>query len=1099
MNPKLKDAVEIFDKLGWRYNDRNNVLTLPIGTEEEQKLALQGLRTGAWVKRGNAQNQWTDTYLAFQGKNAIFTSRKLLTYAVRLGISVKRLLQLMDQVYYDEDQLIVAILSRGEEYVLEFSNHACVANTRWENGKTRYGHTVVGLVLHHGAQIPENTEYLLDWLYLAKNHILDVGHMNQFKMSLSDFTETFSAHVNLCDKLGIKEAVHLPTVVTYGIEQNLLNRVFVLELAMNGLDNSVRPSDRKRWYEVVEVIDITDEELCQRVGLLNPILASGDNYLINELAPRLIANVDEKDLMETLLSAFSTTTKKGKLLVLKAAFKRNLPISGEELAPWLNIYVLDKDASISKTAQALMDKWQLSAEIDTFEETVEASVWQTTPDVWELPDFELGEVTSERLTELASLMMRRRGEDVFGGDLDTERFLAVSVALAYHDEEEAKLALSGMRASWGILNDIKAWTRGELEAYRVDSFNWLRNPIDARNGLVVQKFGKIPCLLSTPSRMDLSITLADLVKRIKRFKVAGADVIEGDFLLALCRLDVTTRTDALIKEIKGIGLDFTKEVNVLGTKKVVVRKQGDVGEIVVDYLDDPVVEPSVRDKHGDYVKETPRSLKKFPKRLEATGYRADLNVFTVPHFKKAGFDCLIWNQGYEDHGKGRNLLQMAHRGEPLPANAVVNFLATFRSDTTEDCWEALKLAWERGLIRPRVAEVALMDGENQGLKSLASLANAFELMIEEGLLSVVWPLMDDIVKKSVSGTKVVTGTNEIVDLMAKYLPTVLIAVADGRADECELFLSGIRLLATKKGKSRGVIRAQEMVALLPVVDLKESVSVVEIQEEKVCFEDVWVVYKCKDVIDDKVEVVVKESSGTAGYLFTLFVSELSGFKYQIQKGWTHDLEHEGHTQAVQVECDAEGYTTIPWGVGGYLRWCTTKQHLVYEKNREWRKKGLDKKHEYPLSLLTVILGILGQKADYYVDSLLSIRVQKGHLTPLAVRRGIEMLIKSPEFNVGLLMRHLEKSSKYLSVLYPVLVVAANHAGVQVAKGEKLPKWTNRILDVTLLYGEYLVEAKNRRLINEADFIWDGLAQIVAMKGKSVAKEKALRLIEIFGL
>ena len=37
-------------------------------------------------------------------------------------------------------------------------------------------------------------------------------------------------------------------------------------------------------------------------------------------------------------------------------------------------------------------------------------------------------------------------------------------------------------------------------------------------------------------------------------------------------------------------------------------------------------------------------------------------------------------------------------------------------------------------------------------------------------------------------------------------------------------------------------------------------------------------------------------------------------------------------------------------------------------------------------------------------------------------------------NVGLLIRHLEQSSKFLSVLYPVLVVAVNHVGAQGGQG-----------------------------------------------------------------
>ena len=1098
MNPNLKDAVEIFEKLGWLKVNSENVLKLPLGTAEEQKLALKGLSTGAWKRNGNMQNQWKDIYYTFpENMYPLENTRKLILYALRLGITIKRLLQLMEQFGYYDDKLIKVISSRGEKFFLEFVNSACIASTRWDGGPTRFGGMVVKCVLYYNVPIPENLEYLLDWSYHVRHTIEDTPQAHQFpKLQLADLEATFDNHVQLCIKLGMKDAKNFPEVVTYGIEKNLLNRQLVLEIAMNGLDTSVRPGDRKKWYQVLEAIEITNEELCQRLSALNPILASGDNYLINELAPRLIEHVAQGDLTEILLSAFATTTKKGKLLVLKSALKRDKPIDADTLAPWLNIYLLDKDNGVSKTAQVLMEKWHIIVEAANDKEEVNSDVWQVTPNIWVLPDFELGEVTTEALTDLASLIMRRKGEEVLGGDLDTERFLAMAISLAYEDSAAAKLALSGMRASWGILNVIKEWTRDDLKPYSVDPHNWVRNPIDARNHSVLQKLSVIPCLLSTPSRLDLSITLADLVHRILQYKEAGVELLEADFLLALARLDVTTQTDELVAKIKTI------RMRILLNQQSMIK--GNVSKILLAYLDDPIIEENIvkakKNREIDKVK-LPKCLDEFPNRFSGYYYRQEVNVLTLPHFQTVGFEFLRWNQGYMDHEKGRNLLQMAHRKKPLPANAVINFLATFRSDTTEEYWEALALAWQRGLICPHVADVTLMDGKDEKLISLVALASAFELIIEEGLLSVIWPILDDIVKLSATLPKIVTGTTEIVELMAKYLPTVVNAVDEKKAEAVELVLPGLRLLSEKKGKSRGVVIAQEMVAQLPTIEAQETVEPMEASMNQPTFDEAWVSYKTSELIDDGVSVVV-EASGVSGvhkgeYIFNLFLPQQPAFKYQIHKGWTYDLEQEGHAAAQQVDHDTVGYQRAMFNELGYLRWCPTKEYLVFEENREWRKESGHKQHVYPLSLLTVILGLLAQGEGFYARRLLEELTKRGHLTAIAVRAGTKKLIKSPEFNAGKLMRHLEKSSEFLSIFYPILMEAVNHAGELITNGEKMPKWTNRILDVTLLYKDYLVEAKIRGVIGASEFTWDGLAQIAMMKGKSVAKEKAQQLIRVF--
>lgn len=52
LNPRLDAAVEIFRELGWDKADIADAPTLPLGTKEQEKVALAGLRTADWGEYG---------------------------------------------------------------------------------------------------------------------------------------------------------------------------------------------------------------------------------------------------------------------------------------------------------------------------------------------------------------------------------------------------------------------------------------------------------------------------------------------------------------------------------------------------------------------------------------------------------------------------------------------------------------------------------------------------------------------------------------------------------------------------------------------------------------------------------------------------------------------------------------------------------------------------------------------------------------------------------------------------------------------------------------------------------------------------------------
>ena len=1112
MNPKLKDAVEIFDKLGWQNVDNQNVLTLPLGTAEERKLALDGVKSGPW----NGALQISETEWSWQS----FVDGKegnLALFAIRLGVNAKRAANIAHRS--DKKALQVLLHDKGAKYATDTIVAICEnpRNRFTEHSATYLAETAIRLVTDLDLEIPESIGYMKDWANLAAS-ALDLPVKSNFwdsHVKKKDFFDKdlilnrFYDHAQKGISLGVPATGPFGVLVQAGVEMGIIQRGQAITWGIFSLNKSVRPGDRRAWLEVLEELDVTDEELCAHVPILTSALATGDNYLINQLGPRLIANVSTDELCEVIVSAFSTTTKKGKLLVLKAALKRDMPMNGEDLAPWLGIYILDKDGSISKAAQALMDKWQLSAEIDTFEETVDANVWQATPDVWELPKFIPEASNVENLTQLASKMVRRTRESHFYPDLETEKFLAMLVDLAYFDAELAKIAVQGLKSNWGDFLTLNAWTKGKLdvrdERHNAYDIHHIYSPIKARNSRLIFELEKIPCLLSTPSYMDLTITLEDLVSRLETYQKENVQPLEPDFLLALIRLDVTHIDVSVLTRLKKIKLDVFEKNYTKETGDIRESKIGDVSSIVFEYLKDPLIEPEVGvtswNHWGLRPIKIPKSLAKFPNsRIQR--YGRSYSVLEYPHFKEKGINFIRWNFGEVDRDKGIVMKQIAKLSTPLPPAALINFLGTLRTDTTDLCWEAVNEAWERGLLRPHVADVAFLDLICKNPTHLQTLATALDLVAAEGLLSVVWPILNDLIDVSLKAPKLITGTAELVDLVEKFLPAVKVAIENGYVDETALLLPAVRQLALKSGKSRGVMTAKQIVSSLPTVETKKVDDASEAFSTGPTFDEIWCVKEKRELIDDGVKVsvggMVEGRGNNDMFIFNLSLPSQPDKMYQVVKGFIFDLETDAYAHAQEVLAGTVGYTAVDFKEEGELRWNQVSNALVFERDRKWRT---DNEKVLSLSLLTVIIGISAQDGDavYYGKRLVRKYIDSGFITDEVVARSMKVLLQYPIVSPGKLLRHLEKDVKLLSVMWPALTLSINEAGRVIGVGEKLPKWANRVLDVALMYGQYLVEAKNRGLIAEADFVWDGLVEIADMRGKSAAKEKALRLVEILGI
>ena len=1129
MNLKLTKAIEIFKELGW--NDVeitvDNVLELPLGTPQQKKEALAGLKSGEWGRYEKDPQKGREYYARWVNHFDV-DAVKVALFAIRVGIDYRRVTNIFDGNFSapmglrnflrnGSDVLLTAIAGRGENFVANFINHVCASSRRFdEHGASTFGGIAVILVHKLNIDIPQNIEYLKDWARYSSLAMEIVQHPHwRNRVNWSEQIQTFPSkemlesrfaeHVEASVALGVPATGPLWQVILEGVSNNLLARDRAMELSFIALDTAVRPGDRKALVETLDKLQLTDEEICQKAHSIIPLLSLSDTTIINRLAPTLIAHVDESLLAEVISSSLSTTVKKTRTLVLKSAMLREVPANIEELEPWLNILSNDGEKTISNLAKKLTKHWDVDVETFTNEATEIQGMWQATPDIWKVPHFEPGDVTTEALTDILAILSQRK--EVYFRDMIYEEFLVISNALASNPttNPEVKMLLKGLNYISYELTFFTAWAKGDNLPRRDNPC-----PLEARSYACAQFLGMIPCLLSTPSYVDYSITLKDLVERIEKYEKRGVDVLEPDLFLAITRLDISTVSAEYIGRLNKTNVT----IKLLNGKKMGAMFNKTVSKIIIAYLEDGFIEPPLvgekwgeDSSNGDWIHSKitiPNSLKDFPPRLGLNPWQDTVKLLEIfPAWGDVAFRGISWCCGYSQE-KGIVLRQAVKRAQPLPPVATINMFASLRSShdkAAEDANLAIVEAWERGLLRPNVADIKYLDWTLGSPSNLAALANVFESYAPEGMLSVIWPILDDLISVSAKSQRLLTGTAELVNLVAMFLPEVQHAIGNGLADPSALELPGVRALAKKNGSSKAVTTAKEIVKLLPplIEKFEEAVEEKKIELE-IPFDKIWQKDKKElEVIEDGCDIKIGHTIDpyrANDFLFALTLPSAPNKVYHITNThYYYDLTHYGHAVAFEFNKNDGVFERNYNENRVYLHWDKNEKTLKASKpsNKSKQKAPLS------VSILTVCIGLLASEdaLNYNINKLISTVIKNGSLNAIVTKRAMGTLLQNDVISPLKLSRILEKNAHYLHVLWPILTESIKSAGEAVANGEKLPKWLNRILDITIHYAPYLKEAMELGLIPVEDAKWTGLEEIASVKQKSTAVAKAREILELF--
>ena len=1164
MASKLERAVEIYRSLGYEETAYENILSLEIGTKEEQGIARDGLKSGEWVQ----VKQLSENSYGFVPIIDV-DLKKLAVFAVRIGVEAKRAANVIGR---GDEISLQAIMARGENYAIHFISAAESGNRRaWEHSLSVLGMLCLKLLHRMNLPIPESVEYMKDWatassvilLGTKKDYLFD----DSFTLEKEEILRRFVEHIEKGISLSMPGTGPFPDLLFFGVENHLLSKEAAKEYIFDALYIAKRPGDRKAWVELLDKLGCVEKDFLDRAENLIPLLGLGESPLIERFAPVLIENISEELLYPVLISCTSAKVKKTKKMLLNSVLKREKLKSANDFAEWLSLYLQDEDKSIAGLAEKLALSWGLVLEQEESTKELQG-LWRESPKLWEVPRFSLGDKTAESLTDMVALLSERK-ECV--EDLLFEQFLALANQIAYKNPEEAKISLAGIpNSDSGTLWTLGRWARG-IETKSVEESRqrfWqgekeivkieYRELLTMRRDLLFRTMGQWPCLLSTPSFEDLSISIEDFLERLSLYRAEKFSYVsEPDLQLALTRLDM----EIFSKEDRSGYTDKLKEIDFkiqLPSGEFLQDEEGKdvlLGELIAAYLQDPYVEPVFFPGETPYWKvelKMPESLKALPYRLSYS-HNALFSIF--PNW--GDYSLTVVHRDFEVyHGQGIILRQLARRRKPLSKGALMNWIAVFgrlSDENAEDALKANKEAWERGLLLPGLADISYLDWSGGELSNLANLAVAMDFMANEGMLSLVWKAACDTVELSLKMPRILAGTAEIVKFLRDYLDEVILAVEKKLASKEALEMKPARILAGKSGSSKAVSYAKEILEKLVFIEteqiqsaknaglrenssrkdnvaLNEDISLINdrgLRENQgnikntsksniiasvetpapADFEKVWLpLPEGKELIEDHVTFRVKAielRKNEKVFQFDLDLPEDSDCSYQVViAGWLYALAHERQVSASKIDRNGEliEEENLAW-----LHYDSAQKKIVVSKFRNWRggnKSPLEgEATPYSKLFLSFAVALLAQDGEsiYGAKSLFKELVQSGTLSLKTLREITRLLLSYEEISPAKLVRIAEKERELLSICWGMLWECIKDAGIKTAEGGKPPLWINRILDLCIYYGAYLREAAKRGSISKEDALWPGLLEMANCGAKSTAVKKAKELFEILGI
>ncbi|WP_102507918.1 hypothetical protein [Sanguibacter massiliensis] len=1047
-----------------------------------------------------------------------------------------------------DDDVLPILVAWGSDFAEQLVRALATNGTRFGPADPTYrsGLTLRLLAALDAAPV-DHAPYLEDWALHAASLLRDdVPASARWRatpgLTLAHVLRHVPDHVRLAAEHGIPTPSSIETLVPELVARGELERETTVEVALMALDTARRPVDRAHWLTILrEHLAFSDDEVRAAADRLVPLLAHTETRLVEELAPALLASDDDATVGDVLLTALHVRSAKARRTVLAAALARRAPADPEVLelaavavAPLLG----SKDRGVVKAAAALVEAWGLDVpDDDAPEAQAVAGRWNPTPPPWTLPRFVPAEATVRSLERLVAVVARRPERTV---DVLWEQLLTTMNTVAASDREGARSALAGVpRApgdSFGMFAAcVTTWLAGsEPTYYEIDRpekdgrHAYTLSPVRARDAQVVHRLGTLPCLLSTPSREDLALDVADLADRLSAYAIGGVAASEGDLQLALARLDLSSVDASSRARLAALGT-----VPLVGGSGTLLGL--DAVALTSAYLDDPYV---LRDASRDTRRSRtlsaenvtiPASLAALPPRAHVGWPAPDPAAF--PGWTQIPLDDVV-PEGTP--GTGTALLQATRRHGPLPsvfATALLVAPSTLLPVAVPEGSQAVRDAWSRGLLPPGAADASL-PWARMTPTGVAALAASLLAAADDGAAAAVWPFLDDLLARFAALPRVPVGTAELVETVVALVPDALDAVARGIAAPAVLDVPGLRSLAARTGSAQAVAGARAAVNLLPVPAPDTSSAAAGSAAESsarssarstasprraatsraaapalpqaatlldsTAFAEQWPMGPgAARVVDDGAMLAatfVAARSQQKQCALDLTVAHLGTFR--VSTGWFYSLEVEGQVNAVPWTDGAP-----PQGSEGHARvwlfWDDAAQQLAVSpfRNRVDATSGpLAREARTPLtiSMVAVMLAMACSDGSAYSPAS---ALRDSRVGADAVRTALLRLLPLEDIDPGRVLRLLATDPGLLPVLWPLLVEPVRLA----ASLPKPPRWLPRVLDAATLHAPALRTAAHRGLLPDDAAEWPGLLDLAGRSGSSVAFRKAAALAALLGL
>ncbi|MDO5098566.1 MAG: hypothetical protein Q4D85_07365 [Corynebacterium sp.] len=1033
-NKHLPETLALFSQLGWSGAAREDAVTLPIGTPEQQKKAAQGLSSGPWAGfTGELYVDDVDHYM-------------LALFAMRLKVNPGRVFQILRSIRHSADYRLIAevVAVNGADYAERFIKEAsrnCDITGLDVTTTDEFNISSFFLVNRHFPElgIPRDPNYLHAWALCVAHRFRVRGVRMKFTKlaeqlpSWTELESTFEEHLKLCLKRGVALWGAAGHVVVKAVALGKLPRETAITQLIASLDTAVRPQQRRQIIALLfDDLAITESEILAQLEPLSALLTTAEPQLISAFGMPLIRKAPAHKLGILVLPMLYVSTLKGQKEVLNALVTRtDIGIEVRtELCERIRELSQVTDKKVAALASTLLETWGI---VDQEPSTSDSSVyypWHSAPELWQLPRFERIPPTTTAITEkLHSFPVSASVTTV-----ESEQCLVAFNQLACQDLEAARSLSStlGPQVPW--------WLKlpEEQEPLGVS--------VKSREYHIQTNLGSIPCLLSEPSFIDLSITFEDLLTRLDSYANSGIAVLGADFAVALSRL-------------RFIGLDVAaaqveaRRRTVLVSSDRISDKPLVAGEILAEFLADPTTPPPW---------------------LTTQLTAADQSDSSSLRYRKTA----------TNEREGAIAFQAARSGSILEPDVAMNLIALTKPTVTgglELAQQALVDAWDRGILPPGVADPACLDW-NQRTTSYANIAEVAVELAENRMLAVAWHLLDDILSH-ISRLPVATSqTVNIAETMHQLAPSIAHAISSGQAPSETANVPGLRHYAAKTSTNKTTEAARATINLLP-----EPVSLTTKENEV----DLSAWKQPQPIVEADTatcHVIVSSAKNQPNTIQVLFPpNETTGL---IGRNVCHIVGKLGDFLDVQKLAlnTPDGFDSA-WTL--YAQWRGDRWVISKESSRETPHND----RQLTTTAVFILAGrpVMGKAGDSWFEEFNDF-LSKDKISSESLQTVTKGLLRNRNWSPVRILTVLT-SEKYLHYMWPVLSECLAAAAKRIAAGDPAPKWLVNVLRVCDTYADILIAATTAGYT--PPHAWEPISVIAQQKKKTAAVKKAQALVPVF--